>query len=115
MNMAANIERFEELAKKILVALYEAFPGTHYPNPKNLGLIDTVPTRDAGGGQVASEEWRELEIELRTILFWLVEQGLVHDRQYRAGASHVLTLQGFAALERLDPAYKAPKLVELLS
>ncbi|MBA1194981.1 hypothetical protein G7007_19325 [Pseudomonas entomophila] len=113
--MTANIERFEEIAKKILIALYESFPAADYLGPNELGLTDEEPSRDKMGGRVVSNEWEKLNQEVRRAMAWLVEEGLVHDRQYKMSASHVLTSRGFNALEELDPAYKAPAVAKSLA
>ena len=110
--MTANIERFEEIAKKLLIALHESFPAATYLGPTEIGLTSEQPTNDESGRWNASEEWRELDQEVKRAMLWLVEEGFVHDRQYKMSASHVLTAQGFIALEQLDSAYKAPVLTK---
>lgn len=111
--MPANIQRFDEIAKKLLVALYESFPAAAYWGPNDLGLTNEQPTHDQTGRWNASEEWNELDREVKRAMIWLVEEGFVHDRQYKMSASHVLTAQGFIALEQLDSAYKAPVLAKI--
>jgi hypothetical protein len=110
----ADIKRFDELAQRILIALYEAFPAPHYIDPKETGLSNEEPSFDAGGGRVFSAEWNELDTELRRVLIWLIEHDLVHDRQYRFGASHILTSKGLSVLARLDPRCRAPAVAKLL-
>lgn len=112
--MTSNIERFEEIAKKILIALHQSFPAASYLGPNDLGLTDEQPTRDQLGGRATSDEWDELDREVRRAMLWLVEEGLVHDRRYKMSASHILTSEGFIALERLDPTYRAPALAKIL-
>lgn len=111
--MTANIKRFDEIAKKLLVALYESFPAAAYLGPNELGLTSEQPGHDQSGRWDASDEWNELDREVKRAMIWLVEEGFVHDRQYKMSASHVLTTQGFIALEQLDSAYKSPALTKI--
>jgi len=55
-----------------------------------------------------------LDTELAGVLTWLMEQGLVRDRQNKFGASHILTARGFEVLHRLDPKYEIPAVARLL-
>ncbi|WP_152690452.1 hypothetical protein [Pseudomonas fluorescens] len=110
--MTANIKRFDEITKKLLVALYESFPAAAFLGPNELGLTNEQPAHDQLGRWSASEEWNELDNEVKRAMLWLVEEGFVHDRQYKISASHVLTAQGFIALEQMDSAYKAPVLTK---
>lgn len=112
--MAVNIKRFDELAQRILAGLHEAFPAARHLGPNEAGLSDEAPALNTSGGRSASDEWHTLDTELAGVLTWLVEQGLVHDRQNKFGASHILTARGFEVLHRLDPKYEIPAVARLL-
>lgn len=111
--MATHIDKFDELAKRILIALHEVFPAPHHLTPSSLGLLDEEPKRDEYGGVETSDEWNRTETEIARALSWLVEEGYITDRQYRMGPSHVLSTQGFRVVERISPSHRAPLLVTI--
>lgn len=111
--MAEHIENFDNLALRILGTLHSTFPNPHHLTPGNLGLVDETPQRDEYGGIETSEEWNKVEVEIGRALSWLVEEGYITDRQYRMGPSHVLSAQGFRALERMSPQHRAPILASI--
>ena len=104
------MDRFNDVAAKILEDLYENFPAPHYPTPNSTGLTEENP-EFVGGRENTSEEYRELAKELRGALLWLVDEGYVLDRGYKIGPSHVLTGDGLKALQKIAPDYKLPTFI----
>lgn len=102
-----HIDRFNIVATNILRALHSSFPAAFHPTPKNIGLTDEEPVT-VDGDRVVSEEYEKLSNEVREVLNFLVDEGFVHDRQYRFGPSHVISAKGLLALERIDPGFLAP-------
>ena len=107
-----HIERFDNVAAKILKALHGEFPAAFYPSPNSIGLTDEEPVTVSGRREV-SEEYEQLSTEIKQTLNFLIDEGFVLDRQYRFGPSHVITARGFKALERIDPSFPAPVLADL--
>lgn len=107
--MPNNIERFDEVVLGVLRVLHKSFPAAAYPNPMNTGLTDEKPV-EKNGRQEASDDWKHLQTEISGVLQWLVDEGYVHDRGYKMGARHVISLKGLQALERLDSGCNAPRI-----
>lgn len=104
------MDRFDDVAARILKDLHENFPAPHYPTPNSIGLTQESPEL-VGGRENTSNEYRELSKELRSALLWLVDEGYVFDRGYKIGPSHVLTGHGLKALKKIAPDYKLPKII----
>ncbi|AXI61611.1 hypothetical protein DLD99_14385 [Pseudomonas kribbensis] len=107
-----HIERFDTVATNVLKALHSKFPAAFHPTPNSIGLTDEEPVT-VNGRREFSEEYDRLSTETKQALNFLIEEGFVHDRQYRIGPSHVITAKGLKALERIDPAFPAPALADM--
>ncbi len=105
------MDRFDEVAAKILKDLYRNFPDPHHPTPETTGLTEERPEY-VNGESNASEKYKELAKELRSAMNWLVDEDYIYDRGYKFGPSHVLTGKGLKALQRVAPEFQSPAISE---
>jgi len=108
--MHAHMERFDEVASRILRSLYVCFPASAYPDPTLIGLTEEKPNFE-NGRLKASEEWEKLNKETSSALAWLVDENFVLSRSQGIGFSYVITSKGLKALEHFDDSCKTPRIV----
>lgn len=106
--MALNIERFDEVATRILRHLYERFPNPAHPDPTCIGLIEEKVDY-VDGDLAVSADWHDLNNEVRSVLQWLIEEGFVLHRNHQIGPKNIITAKGFEALMKLDHYYTPPR------
>jgi len=97
-----NIERFDEVAAKVLTALYEKFPQPLGLDPNVLGMLEEQPKQDSLGHMIYSEEWHELDLFIHWTAKWLAEEGYLSNRSGMMSSSFTLSAMGIKSLKHVD-------------
>lgn len=105
-----NIDKFDRIALQVLKYLYQQFPAAARPDPNCIGLTRENPGQtDEGMGR--SENWDHLSDDLSRVVSWLIDEGMIHDHDYKIGPSYVLSIAGFKALSKIAPECRPPKII----
>lgn len=97
-----NIERFDEVAAKVLTALYERFPQPVGLDPNIIGMMDEHPEQNELGEIIHSEEWHELDLFIHWTAKWLAEEGYLSNRSGMMSSSFTLSAMGIKSLKHVD-------------
>jgi len=106
--MHEHMERFDDIALRVLRSLYATFPVASAPTPKTIGMTDEVPVF-ANGRLNTSDEWRSVADEISSALQWLAFEDLVYVLNRPSGPTHLLTSKGFRTLGKLDSGMLGPR------
>jgi hypothetical protein len=93
-----NIDRFDEVAAKVLTALYERFPEPTGLNPNIIGMSEEAPDRNAVGELMYSQDWRELDNFIHWTAKWLSEEGYLSERRANL---YTLSATGFKSMKHV--------------
>ncbi|MCF7558893.1 hypothetical protein [Pseudomonas petrae] len=107
--MHAHINRFDEIAGKVLRDLYGKFPQGSRPNPKSIGLTDEEPVLEKGR-QLVSAEWEIIRDEINLALQWLTLEQLIAQSPAGQSSTFILTSKGFKALQRWSSECVPPRI-----
>lgn len=93
-----NIDQFDEVAAKVLTALYERFPEPTRLNPNIIGMSEESPDRNAVGEFMYSEEWLTLDSFIHWTAKWLADEGYLAERM-RGG--YTLSATGLKSMKHV--------------
>ncbi|WP_342622649.1 hypothetical protein [Pseudomonas alkylphenolica] len=93
-----NIDRFDEVAAKVLTAVYERFPEPINLDPNTIGMIEETPELTAYGEFIYSEGWIELDSFIHWTAKWLAEEGYLAERR---ASVYTLSATGFKSMKHV--------------
>ncbi|PPA05860.1 hypothetical protein C4E44_01640 [Pseudomonas sp. MWU12-2312b] len=96
-----NIDRFDEVAAKVLTALYERFPEPVGLDPNIIGMMKEEPKQGSTGQMIYSEGWLELDRFVHWTAKWLAEEGYLTERKGAFSSNFTLSAIGFKSLKHV--------------
>ncbi|VVM59512.1 hypothetical protein [Pseudomonas fluorescens] len=97
-----NIERFDEVAAKVLTALYERFPQPIGLDPNIVGMLNEHPEQNSLGERIFSDDWMELDRFIHWTAKWLAEEGYLSERKGTFSSNFTLSATGFKSMKHVN-------------